>query len=157
MGTRARIALKLEDSTYISSYQHWDGYPGHLGFLLCTWWRDPEKVRRGIELGSASHWSFIIGARIGFKDSKNPQYGVQNVYHHRDRGESWSHCQYQTHPNIDNLIDNGFYACEEYLYLMKDGAWFYMENDSDTREFTPLWDRAVADYFERIARIKPKY
>ena len=32
MATRARIGLKQADGTIITAYQHWDGYPGGLGY-----------------------------------------------------------------------------------------------------------------------------
>ena len=56
MATRARIALELKDGSFISSYQHWDGYPGGLGFNLIENWDNYDKVKEAIELGDASSW-----------------------------------------------------------------------------------------------------
>ena len=44
MATRARIALELKDGSFISSYQHWDGYPGGLGYNLIENWDNYDKV-----------------------------------------------------------------------------------------------------------------
>ena len=34
MATRARIGIKQKSGRIIASYQHWDGYPGGLGYLM---------------------------------------------------------------------------------------------------------------------------
>ena len=34
MATRARIGIKQKSGRIIASYQHWDGYPGGLGYNL---------------------------------------------------------------------------------------------------------------------------
>ena len=57
MATRARIALELKDGSFISSYQHWDGYPGGLGYNLLDNWNNYDKVKEAIELGDASKWA----------------------------------------------------------------------------------------------------
>ena len=61
MATRARIGILNEDGTVTASYQHWDGYPGGLGYNLVDYWTDANKVREAIALGNASKWGFIIG------------------------------------------------------------------------------------------------
>ena len=157
MGTRARIALQLPDKTIISAYQHWDGYPSKLGYQLCTWWRDPEKVEKGIRMGSASSWNFIIGQKVDFDDCGAPQNKVQNVYHHRDRNDPWEECQYEVHKTEAELLDDGFSCCEEYVYLMKNGLWYYADDEDHSDRFYPLWDRAINDHLEWLNRIKPQY
>ena len=44
MATRARIALKQKDGSYISSYHHNDGYPEGLGKLLVANYTDPDGI-----------------------------------------------------------------------------------------------------------------
>ena len=44
MATRARIGIQQKSGRIIASYQHWDGYPGGLGFNLIENWEDPKKV-----------------------------------------------------------------------------------------------------------------
>ena len=72
MATRARIALELKDGSFISSYQHWDGYPGGLGFNLIENWDNYDKVKEAIELGDASSWRYIVGEKIDFDDRNDP-------------------------------------------------------------------------------------
>ena len=87
MATRARIGIQNEDGTITASYQHWDGYPGGLGYNLVDYWTDANKVREAIALGNASKWGFIIGTKVDFDDRNDPLHEVQNVYYMRDRGE----------------------------------------------------------------------
>ena len=65
MATRARIGLQ-QNKQIISSYQHWDGYPGGLGYKLIEHWEDPNKVGKAIKLGDASAWGMFIGETIDF-------------------------------------------------------------------------------------------
>ena len=55
MATRARIGIKQKSGRIIASYQHWDGYPGGLGYNLCENWENPKKVTDAIKLGDASN------------------------------------------------------------------------------------------------------
>ena len=87
MATRARIGIQLEDGTIKTAYQHWDGYPGGLGYTLIDYWNDPAKVEQAVDLGNASKWGFIVGDKIDFDDRDNPMQELQNVYYSRDRGE----------------------------------------------------------------------
>ena len=54
MATRARIGIKQKSGRIIASYQHWDGYPGGLGYNLCEHWEDKKKVTEAIKLGDSS-------------------------------------------------------------------------------------------------------
>ena len=78
MATRARIGIKQKSGRIIASYQHWDGYPGGLGYNLCEHWEDKKKVTEAIKLGDSSKWHYIIGDKIDFDDRSNPMYEVQN-------------------------------------------------------------------------------
>ena len=114
MATRARIALELKDGSFISSYQHWDGYPGGLGYNLIENWDNYDKVKEAIELGDASKWGAIVGEKIDFDDRENPMQDVQNVYYGRDRGEK--NTEYRKHLNGVCLLDEAFDCSEEFLY-----------------------------------------
>ena len=87
MATRARVAIQLKEDKIIGSYQHWDGYPGGLGYNLIDHWYDAKKVTDAIMLGDASKWGHFIGEKIDFDDREADSYDYQNVYYGRDRGE----------------------------------------------------------------------
>ena len=70
MATRARIGIKQKSGRIIASYQHWDGYPGGIGFTLVDHWYKADKVTKAIKLGDASKWGYFIGDKkkpISFK------------------------------------------------------------------------------------------
>jgi len=168
MATRARIGIKQKSGRIIASYQHWDGYPGGLGFNLCENWEDPKKVTEAIKLGDSSKWHTIIGEKIDFDDRSNPMHEVQNVYYGRDRGEK--DCGYKIYKDEAEYIANGFRSGEQYVYLMKldgdknylgnpKGTWYYVESryTDDGKEviddaFKPLEEDAIKDQIDILNR-----
>ena len=118
MATRARIGIKQKSGRIISAYQHWDGYPGGLGYNLINHWEDPKKVLKAIKLGNSSKWGYFVGKKINFDDREAEMYEYQNVYYGRDRGEK------DQGPRIfrdeADYLKNGFNSGEEYIYLMLD-------------------------------------
>ena len=156
MATRARIALELKDGSFISSYQHWDGYPGGLGYNLIENWDNYDKVKEAIELGDASKWGAIVGEKIDFDDRENPMQDVQNVYYGRDRGEK--DVGYHKHLNGVCLLDEAFDCSEEFLYIFKetkDGVWewFYVDEYKDKNTPIPLYEDAIKDKINILKRI----
>ena len=133
MATRARIGLELKDGSYISSYQHWDGYPGGLGYTLIDHWYDYDKVEEAISLGDASSWRYMVGQKIDFDDRNDPLHEVQNCYYGRDRGEKDTGPK--KHLNGVCLLDEAWRAGEDYLYVLRDVGkgdkekyeWFYTD------------------------------
>lgn len=155
MATRARIGLELKDGSYISSYQHWDGYPGGLGYTLVDHWYDYDKVLQGIELGNASSWRYIIGSKVDFDDRNNPMHDVQNVYYGRDRGEKDQGPK--KHLNGVCLLDEAFNSGEEYVYVFRNVGtsdkeryeWFYAKYDDKFTEISqmrPLEEDAIKEH-----------
>ena len=141
MATRARIALELKDGSFISSYQHWDGYPGGLGYNLLDNWTDYNKVKEAIELGDASKWAYTVGTKIDFDD--------------RDAKD------YDKHLNGVVLLDEAFNSGEEYLYILKDVSkkvdeekfeWFYVDRYLAPETIKPLFEDAVQDHIDILKR-----
>ena len=156
MATRARIALELKDGSFISSYQHWDGYPGGLGFNLIENWDNYDKVKEAIELGDASSWRYIVGEKIDFDDRNDPRHDVQNCYYGRDRGEN--DVGYKKHLNGVCLLDEAFNCSEEFLYIFKetkDGVWewFYVDEYKDSKTPIPLKETAIRDHIGILKRV----
>jgi hypothetical protein len=159
MATRARIGIQNEDGTITASYQHWDGYPGGLGYTLVDYWTDANKVREAIALGNASKWGFIIGTKVDFDDRNDPLHEVQNVYYMRDRGEKDQGPT--TYEGEAEYLAEGFNSGEEYIYLLKNtgkkdylgkevGEWFYSHYDD--HEFKPLEEVAIKDHIDMLKR-----
>jgi len=169
MATRARIGIQQKSGRIIASYQHWDGYPGGLGFNLIENWEDPKKVTEAIKLGDSSKWHTIIGEKIDFDDRSNPMHEVQNCYYGRDRGEKNS--GFRIYQDEQDYIKNGFRSGEQYVYLMKldgdkdylgkpKGTWYYVESryTNDGKEviddaFKPLARVAIQDHIDMWKRV----
>jgi hypothetical protein len=169
MATRARIGIQLPDGSIRAAYQHWDGYPGGLGYKLCEHWTNPEKVQKAIELGNASTWNQIIGEKCDFDDRNAESHDVQNIYYGRDRGEKDQGAH--TYKNESEYLQEGFSSGEEYIYLMKDtgvkdplgkaqGEWFYATRVWNTgakdydaaKGFEPLEAVAILEHIESLRR-----
>jgi len=163
MATRARIGIQTKSGRIIGAYQHWDGYPGGLGYNLVENWNDPKKVTAGIKLGDSSKWHYIVGDTIDFDDREDEMYDVQNVYYGRDRGEK--DCQHKSYKDEADFLARGFNSGEQYVYLMKQegeqdflgrpqGTWYYAESvyTKEGKEvingFKPLEQRAVEDHIQ---------
>jgi len=169
MATRARIGIKQKSGRIIASYQHWDGYPGGLGYNLCEHWEDKKKVTEAIKLGDSSKWHYVIGEQIDFDDRSNPMYEVQNCYYGRDRGEKG--CGYKVYKDEAEYIREGFNSGEQYVYLMKDAGeenylgkpkftWFYVESRYTSegkevfdKEFKLLEEDAIKEHIENLKRV----
>ena len=173
MATRARIGIKQKSGRIIAAYQHWDGYPGGLGFNLVENWEDPKKVSDAIKLGDSSKWHSIIGDKIDFDDRSNPMHEVQNCYYGRDRGEK--DCGYKIYKDEAEYIENGFRSGEQYVYLMKldnekdylgnpKGTWYFVESryteqgkEVIDEEFKPLTEVAIQDHIDMWKRTLEDY
>ena len=158
MATRARIAIETENGI-IGAYQHWDGYPGGLGYNLIENWYKADKITDAIKLGNSSKWGIIIGEKIDFDDRNNPMQDVQNVYYTRDRGEKDQGPK--VYKNEEDYLDKGFNSGEDYIYLAKNTGqkdylgneqvtWFYASYDS--KEFKPLEEDAIKDHIDMLQR-----
>ena len=159
MATRARVALQLKEDKIIGSYQHWDGYPGGLGYNLIDNWYKADKVEKAIMLGDASKWGQFIGEKIDFDDREADSYDYQNVYYGRDRGEK--DCNHKVYTSEQAYLSNGFKSGEDYIYLGKmtgktdylgkaQVEWFYAPYDS--QEFRPLEEDAINDHIAMLKR-----
>ena len=158
MATRARIGIQQKNSI-IASYQHWDGYPGGLGYNLEDHWTDPAKVTEAIMLGDASKWGHFVGDKIDFDDRENPMQDVQNVYYGRDRGEK--DVGYKVYKDEADYLARGYRAGEEYIYLLKmdtgktdflgrpQGEWLYADYN---KTFKPLEEDAINDHIASLKR-----
>ena len=173
MATRARIGIKQKSGRIIASYQHWDGYPGGLGFNLIENWEDPKKVTKAIKLGDSSKWHSIIGDKIDFDDRENELYEIQNVYYGRDRDEK--NCGFRIYKDEAEYIKEGFRSGEQYVYLMKldgdvdymdrpKGTWYFVESRYTEQgkeviddAFKPLVEVAIQDHIDMWKRTLEDY
>jgi len=157
MATRARIGIKQKSGRIIAAYQHWDGYPGGLGYNLCENWEDSKKVTEAIKLGDSSKWGQIIGEKHDFDKARHgSDLEHMNCYYGRDRGEK--DCGYRIYQDEEEYIREGFNSGEQYVYLMKDVgekdflgkpkmSWFYVES-----RYTDEGKEVIDDAFKPLER-----
>jgi hypothetical protein len=122
MATRSRIAIQNEDGTVTSIYCHWDGYPEYNGNMLVSHFKNRDKVKKLIALGSLSSLAPEIEAPEGHTFS-DPAEGYTVAYS-RDRGES---LDISHHMDADSYFSGDI---EEYGYLYTlEGDWIVKSED----------------------------
>jgi hypothetical protein len=125
MSSRSIIAIQ-KGRTTTTIYCHFDGYPTSVGKILYDNYTDEKKINELMELGNLSS----LGETI--KDC---------VFYIRDRHEPADENKaviipaiYGKQPKqILELLDSG----QNYLYLFKDGIWFYIDM-FEKKKFMPL-------------------
>ena len=108
MATRSRIALQLNETSFLSVYHHWDGYPQWLGVTLNKKFNTREKVAE-----------LIDGGDISCCDSDsdwNLEKVDLHVQYYNDRGEN-------TEPRLDTTVEDYLANGEEYAYLFENNEW----------------------------------
>ena len=169
MATRARIGIKQKSGRIIAAYQHWDGYPGGLGYNLCENWENTKKVTEAIKLGNSSKWGVTIGEKHDFDKARfGSDFEHMNCYYMRDRGEKDQ--GYRVYKDEADYLKEGFNSGEEYIYLLKDVGdkdflgkpkftWHYVGSHytEDGKEvidpfFRPLEEVAIKEHIEILNR-----
>ena len=102
MATRSRIALQLNETSFLSVYHHYDGYPQWLGVTLNKKFNTREKVAELIDGGDISC--------IESETDWNNKECEHHVQYYNDRGEN-------TAPKLHENIDDYFSIGEEYAYV----------------------------------------
>ena len=116
MATRSTIALEYADGTVDQVYCHWDGYLDNNGKILYTFYKDPFKVQRLMDLGDISSLDTEIGDEHDF-DAR----GEGTTFYGRDRGEDGVGAT--RFKDFADYEKNHQY--EEYEYILrKDGNWY---------------------------------
>jgi len=124
MGTRSRIGIQLQDSSVVSVYCHYDGYPEHTGRVLKEEYTTKEQVANLINGGSMSSLKTThLWETKAVRDENNqivrdedgnwlyaPTRSAQPLYH-TERGEEIS----VEHTNHKEFISGN--SGEEYAYL----------------------------------------
>ena len=113
MATRSRIALQLNETSFLSVYHHWDGYPQWLGVTLNKKFNTREKVAELIDGGDMSSCD-------SNDDWDRKELGETRPLYYNERGE-------KTEPRLDLNFDeyaSNSTAGEEYIYVFTlDHTW----------------------------------
>ena len=113
MGTRSRIGIELSDSSILSVYCHYDGYPSFNGKVLREFYDTKEKASQLINGGDMS----CTWTNAGWMNETLPESGP---LHYTSRGESID----MNAPRLDKDMEEFFTDNEEYSYIFRNGQWF---------------------------------
>lgn len=122
MATRSAIAI-MHGERAKSVYCHWDGYLEHNGYLLQNFY-DSTQTNLLISMGDISS----LGANIGDKHEFGEKFDADEfkdtrcTFYNRDRGEDTTWRSFGT---LDEMVEYYKGSWCEYLYIMKDGVWYY--------------------------------
>jgi hypothetical protein len=120
MSTPSRIAVKLSDNTsYMSIYCHWDGYPEYMMPILTNNYNDEKIAKKLVGFGSASVIAEKLEPTTDAHSFDKPEKGVC-VFYHRDRGERWDWNVPIIHNTREKLL------CEyrrNYTYIFENNEW----------------------------------
>ena len=136
MSTRAAIGMRLPDGTIKAVYCHNDGYPDWTGAILGGWYKNPERVKQLLDLGSLS----ILGKKLKPEPRaphtfSAPQKDVTIAYH-RDRNDPLRPGEaYATTEEYEAKAPEDFGA--SYLYLFEGGVWSFYDIYGE-RQWTAL-------------------
>jgi len=119
--TRSTVGIELPDGKIKSIYVHFDGQLRGVGKTLKDYYKDPNTVKKLINLGNASGLDKSIDKP---KDHTydNPIKGY-SVFYGRDRGEK-NVGAYTSRDEADFTKHAKNFGAD-YIYLFRDGDWLY--------------------------------
>ena len=114
MATRALIGYLDDDRVLTSTYNHYDGYPDHLGKILDTYYNRNKRARDVANKGYISYFE-----DDGDIVSKNPEKKPYKL----DLNGEWEDALYSIAQEIDS-----FDADFAYIWYKEDGDWVEIKN-----------------------------
>lgn len=127
MSTRALISVKQPDGTFLTIYNHSDGYPSWLGRMLLHHYNSDESANALVNMGDAS----FIDKNL-WPDPQHPTHSQHRfmdaqdgvcVFYFRDRGEPWSDVKPVANVTQGEVIRDAQKGMD-YAYIRMDGKWF---------------------------------
>lgn len=144
MGTKSFIGLEYPDNTIKAIYCHWDGYVhGGVGETLLEWYKDIEKVKGLISLGSLSvlRKSIEKVEGLNMRSYGTEKYADYSLFYTRDGGGKFEQYEFNTEEEYFNFFKNGDDYID-YAYLFKSNEWHISIRDKHDKgkccDFTPL-------------------
>lgn len=128
MSTTCYIGIENRNMSVDAIYCHYDGYIDGVGRTLFDNYKDVNKIKELISLGSIS----TLGKVTEFKqDSRYSWTVAENGYtmaYHRDRGENWEDTK-TLHFNSNWTFISEVRNDVDYIYLFVDNEWWAMRSD----------------------------
>jgi len=156
MATRGMIGV-MHGDVCKAVYSHWDNYLEGTGRILFEHY-DSAKANHLVSLGDISSLRETIGEKHPFSslDTDNISYekyqelyGEMTTFYGRDRGET--NVDFKTFDSFKKLIIAASGRGVEYVYIMKDGQWYYSPMPSSYFGCTPELRLITAEMFAEDA------
>lgn len=151
MATRSMIGVMHGDICK-AVYCHWDGYLENNGRILFEHY-DSAKANHLVSLGDISSLGEEIGEKHPFSftgimsfDEYHELYGKMTTFYGRDRDETG--VDYKTYISFKELVNAAFDRGAEYIYIMKDGQWYYSAVPSYYSDIEPKLTRITAEMLD---------
>ena len=132
MATRSLIGIVEDDGSVRAIYCHWDGYPAGNGALLRDHYKDPDKIRKLISLGSISSLCEEVAPPQGVKHSYDHPLPNVTVAYMRDRGESEEGNLPYKFDSVDAYVHSP--EMQDWGYLFENGTWSVIANEGGGRK-----------------------
>ena len=129
MGTSSALGVKQADGCVKVVSCHWDGYPEHVGRILHEFYGDETKAMRLLSLGSLSSLGESMTPPPGVRHSLEHHAKGVTVAFHRDGSDDLR--KPVCFADIEDYRLNAqtrFMA--DYVYLLDDGVWNVLDNQS---------------------------
>ena len=152
ISTRSRIGYISKNGNVKSIYCHFDGYPDGVGKTLYNYYKDLNKIKELISLGSISSLAKNVQPNSNLPHSFDGERQEDvTVAYHRDRGEGWKHTKPITHKSIDAFEKCFIGTNMEYAYLFDERIkqWIYSDIpylENEMMDFQPLKERIEKGY-----------
>ena len=151
MATRGMIGV-MHGDVCKAVYSHWDNYLEGTGRILFEHY-DSAKANHLVSLGDISSLGEEIGEKHPFSftgimsfDEYYELYGKMTTFYGRDRDETG--VDYKTYISFKELVNAAFDRGDEYIYIMKDGQWYYSAMPSSYSVIEPKLTLITTELFE---------
>ena len=125
MSTRSTIAILNKDGTVESHYCHSDGYLSYNGEILYTHYRDLNKIKELINLGSMSSLDEDVSPPKGVAHSFDKRCPGVCTFYGRDRGEE--NIESTKYDSINDYLSHGDFQEYDYIYNEKKKQWYLID------------------------------
>ena len=151
MGTRSTIALFDKEGSVKSVYVHWDGYISNNGVILYRHYKNINKVRQLIELGSISSLKEEVIPPLGVEHNLDKPYIGVTSFYGRDGKEDDNNAS--CFSSLQDFFTNNDFQEYNYVFKEESNQWYVLNPNNKTLkklEAVIMNDSQVESYFKNM-------